>query len=208
MFYGSKEFCLWSWWAPQKTLLLRLYSTICLWDQQNINKYHLRLHFRLPCSEGLCAHEWFLIWEKGHTAIALLQEVQEEPAPGLSRLLTTGEFLAVISFVVVVWSLSHVRLFCDPWTVACQVPLFIGFFQTRVWEWVAISSSRGSSRPGAHLWNLLYAGGFFTAGPPGKPLWYLHFSATAMLCCFTVINCRFVITHVQPCESSLATDPV
>ena len=143
---------------------------------------------------ALCTHEWFLIREKGRTATAFPREAREEPAPGLSRLLTAGESLAVIAFVVVVWSLSYVWLFCDPWTVAFQVPLFMGFFQARIWEWVAISSSRGSSQPRARLWSLLYAGGFFTAGPPEKPLWYLHFSATDTLCCFTVTNWRFVIT--------------
>ena len=144
---------------------------------------------------ALCTHEWFLIGEKGHTATALPREAQEEPAPGLSRLPTAWASLAVTAFVIV-WSPSHVRLFCDPRTVACQVPLFMGFSQARIWEWVAISSSRGSSQPRACLWNLLHAGGFFTAGPPGKPLWHLHFDATGMWCCFTVINCRFVVTRM------------
>ena len=34
-----------------------------------------------------------------------------------------------------------------PWTVAQQAPLSIGLFQTGTLEWVAISFSRGSSRP-------------------------------------------------------------
>uniref|UniRef100_A0AAA9SQ75 Transmembrane protein 19 n=1 Tax=Bos taurus TaxID=9913 RepID=A0AAA9SQ75_BOVIN len=32
------------------------------------------------------------------------------------------------------------------WTVACQPPLSMGFFQARILEWVAISCSRGSSQ--------------------------------------------------------------
>ena len=44
--------------------------------------------------------------------------------------------------------LSHVQLFCDPLAYTCQAPLSIhGVFQARILEWVAISSSRGSSRP-------------------------------------------------------------
>ena len=43
--------------------------------------------------------------------------------------------------------LSHVWFFVTPWTVAHLVPLFMGFFQTRILEFVAISYSRGSSRP-------------------------------------------------------------
>ena len=34
-----------------------------------------------------------------------------------------------------------------PWTVACQAPLSMGFSRAKILEWVAISSSRGSSWP-------------------------------------------------------------
>ena len=42
--------------------------------------------------------------------------------------------------------LSHVLFFETPWIVACQAPVH-GVLQVRKLEWVAISSSRGSSRP-------------------------------------------------------------
>ena len=48
---------------------------------------------------------------------------------------------------VKVKSLSHVRLFATPWTVAYQAPLSMGFSRQECWEWVAISFSRGSSQP-------------------------------------------------------------
>ena len=35
----------------------------------------------------------------------------------------------------------------DPWTVACQAPLSMGFPMVRILEWVAVSFSRGSSWP-------------------------------------------------------------
>ena len=44
-------------------------------------------------------------------------------------------------------SLSRVRLFATPWTVAYQVPPSMGFFQPRILEWVAIFFSRRSSQP-------------------------------------------------------------
>ena len=51
-----------------------------------------------------------------------------------------------------------------------------GIFHARILEWVAISSSRGSSHPGmeaASLASPALAGRFFTTGPPGKPIiWY------------------------------------
>ena len=43
-------------------------------------------------------------------------------------------------------SLSPVRLFATPWTVAQQAPLS-GVFQARIQEWVSIPFSRGSSQP-------------------------------------------------------------
>ena len=42
---------------------------------------------------------------------------------------------------------SPVRLFATPWTVAHQAPLSMGILQARILEWVAMSSSRGSSQP-------------------------------------------------------------
>ena len=48
-----------------------------------------------------------------------------------------------------------------------------GILQARVLEWVAIPSSRGSSRPRGQTsisWNSCIAGRFFTAEPWGKPL--------------------------------------
>ena len=48
--------------------------------------------------------------------------------------------------------LSRVQLFATPRTVAYQAPLSMGFFQARVLEWVAISFSRGSSRPRDRTW--------------------------------------------------------
>ena len=61
------------------------------------------------------------------------------------------DIIGGLGFNIWIWSevklLSHVRLFATPWTVAYQDPLSMGFFQTRILEWVAISFSRRSSRP-------------------------------------------------------------
>ena len=69
-------------------------------------------------------------------------------------------------------SLSTVLLFVTLWTVACQAPLSMGFFLARILEWVAISSSRGSSWLSARThvsWASCTAGEFITVDPPGKP---------------------------------------
>ena len=38
-------------------------------------------------------------------------------------------------------------LICDPWTAVHQAPLSTGTLQARILEWVAMTSSRGSSQP-------------------------------------------------------------
>ena len=45
-----------------------------------------------------------------------------------------------------------------------------GISQARILEWVAISSSRGSSQPRDGTWVSCVAGGFFTTEPPRSPL--------------------------------------
>ena len=47
--------------------------------------------------------------------------------------------------VIVVELLSRVQLSVTPWTVARQAPPSMGILQARILEWVAMSSSRGSS---------------------------------------------------------------
>ena len=51
-------------------------------------------------------------------------------------------------------SLGGIQLFATPWTVACQAPLSMRFFQARILEWVACPFSRGSSQP--RDWTHIY----------------------------------------------------
>ena len=60
-------------------------------------------------------------------------------------------------------SLSHVRLFEIPWTVARQAPLSMGILQARILEWVALPFSRGSSQTRDQTQVLHITGGFFTS---------------------------------------------
>ena len=55
-----------------------------------------------------------------------------------------------MSLKVKMKSLSRVRLFVTPWTIAYQVPLSLGF--SRQEHWVAISFSRRSSQPRDWTW--------------------------------------------------------
>ena len=53
----------------------------------------------------------------------------------------------------------------DPWTVANQAPPSMGILQARILEWVAISFSRGSSRPR----DPTLQADALNSTPPGKP---------------------------------------
>ena len=59
-------------------------------------------------------------------------------------------------------SLSRVRLFVTPWTVAHQAPLSMGILQARILEWLAIPCSRGSPQARGQTQIFQIAGGFFT----------------------------------------------
>ena len=65
-------------------------------------------------------------------------------------------------------SLSRVWLFATPWTGACQAPPFMGLFQARALEWIAISFSRGSSQPRDWTWVSCIAGSLFTVWATGE----------------------------------------
>ena len=79
--------------------------------------------------------------------------------------LTPGSFLCppATALKVKVKSLSHVRLFVTPWTVAHQAPLSMEILQGRIPEWIAMSSSKGSSQPKDQTQVSRIAGVFFTS---------------------------------------------
>ena len=72
-------------------------------------------------------------------------------------------------------SFSHVWLFATLWTAACQPGFSVhGILQARMLEWVAMSSSRGSSQPKDRILVsciiLQWHKGSSPLLPPGKPL--------------------------------------
>ena len=71
------------------------------------------------------------------------------------------------------YSLSRVRLFATPWTVARQAPLSMGILQARMLEQVTMCTSRGSSQPRDQTQVSCIAGEFFTiwATRKAQSLW-------------------------------------
>ena len=58
--------------------------------------------------------------------------------------------------------------FVNPWTVACQVPLFMGFSRQEYWSGFPFPPSGDLIYPGIKPVSPL-SGRFFTTKPPGKP---------------------------------------
>ena len=63
----------------------------------------------------------------------------------------------------------------DPMDYSSPGPCAHGIFQARILEWVAISSSRGSSQPRDWTFVSCIAGGFFTCWAL-REAWYTHIS--------------------------------
>ena len=63
---------------------------------------------------------------------------------------------------VKVKSLSHVRLFVTPWTVAYKAPLSMGFSRQEYWRGLPFPSPGDLPNPGIEPWVSSIAGRFFT----------------------------------------------
>ena len=74
---------------------------------------------------------------------------------------------------VKVKSLSHVQLFATPWTIAFQVPPFMGFPRQECWSGLPFPSPEESSRPKDQTQVSCIAGRLFMvwATTESQPLW-------------------------------------
>ena len=91
------------------------------------------------------------------------------PDPGISACgpsaLSFNPFTEVFA---VVYSLSHVRLFVTPGTVACQAPLSMGFPSQEYWSGLLFPSPGDLPYLGTQPVSPALAGGFLTTEPAGK----------------------------------------
>ena len=91
------------------------------------------------------------------------------PDPGISAFSpSASSFNPFPEVVVVVYSLSHVRLFVTPGTVACQAPLSMGFPSQEYWSGLLFPSPGDLPYLGTQPVSPALAGGFFTTEPAGK----------------------------------------
>ena len=67
-------------------------------------------------------------------------------------------------------SLSCIRLFVTPWTLARQAPLSVGFPRREYWSGFLFPSPGNLLESGIKPVSPALAGKFFTAASPGKPI--------------------------------------
>ena len=94
------------------------------------------------------------------------------PVPGILQARTL-EWVAISfskawKWKVKVKSLSHVRLFATPWTVAHQTPLSMGFPRQEYWRGLSFPPPGDLLDSETELKSPALAGGFFATEPPGK----------------------------------------
>ena len=66
-------------------------------------------------------------------------------------------------------SLSRVRLFSTPWTVAYQAPPSMGFSRQEYWSGVPVPSPGDLPDPGIKAGSPTFQADTLTSEPPGKP---------------------------------------
>ena len=66
-------------------------------------------------------------------------------------------------------SLSSVRLFATPWTIAYQAPPSMGFSRQEYWSWLLFSSPGYPPNPGIKPRSSALQADALPSEPPGKP---------------------------------------
>ena len=86
---------------------------------------------------------------------------------------TLGIQLSIFLSVAVkvkVKSLSRIRLFATPWTIAYQAPLSMEFSREEYWSGLPFPSTGDLPDPGIEPVSPAQAGRSFTTEPPGGPM--------------------------------------
>ena len=79
-------------------------------------------------------------------------------------------------------SLSHVRLFATPWTVARQAPLSMRFSRQECWSGLPFPSPGDLPDPGIEPGSPALESDALTYDPPGKPKSTIQFSSVTQAC--------------------------
>ena len=99
-------------------------------------------------------------------------------------------------------SLQSCLTLCDPKDSGLPGAYVRGILQARILEWVAMSSSRGSSQSKDCMWVSCvscFAGGFFTTELSGKPtqMLALHIIFVYIIQMSDLLSRHYYYTHIQ-----------
>ena len=105
--------------------------------------------------------------------------------------------------MVLLLTLSHVWLFSDPMGCSLTGPSVCGILQARIQEWVAISSSRGSSWPRDWTWVSCIGLQILYHWATRKVLWWLCYVLTLQTWTSYIIFLAAVksLSHVRLCNA-------
>ena len=123
--------------------------------------------FMLEMEKEMATHSSILAWripwteEPGRLQSTVSQRVGHDWATSLSLSLHAREYHTCV--------LSHAQVICEPMDCSLPGSTVHGIFLARILEWVAFSSSRGSSRPKNGTPVSCITGKFFITEPLGKP---------------------------------------
>ena len=109
------------------------------------------------------------------------------------------------------YSLSRVRLFVTPWTVAYWAPLSLGILRARILEWFAMTSFEGSSHPRNQTQVSRIPDGFFYhLSHQGSPIYSLNNFQICSTVLLTVVNMLYIISLrlIYFLAISLSFDPL
>ena len=103
-------------------------------------------------------------------------------------------------------SLSHVRIFATPWTVAYQTPPSMGFSRQEYWSGLPFLSPGVLSNPRIEPVSPALQAATLTSEPPGKPSRIIYWSPQPLLfmyycCCLVAKSYPTLWTHGPPGSS-------
>ena len=90
---------------------------------------------------------------------------------------------------VKVKSLSHVRLFVTPWTVACQDPPSMELSRQQYWSGLPFLSPGDLPNPGIEPGSPTLQADALLSEPPGKPLFYMTWALISFSHVFPFLVC-------------------
>ena len=100
-------------------------------------------------------------------------------------------------------SLSRVRLFVTPWTVAHQAPLSMEFSRQEYWSGLPIPSTEDLLNPGIEPWSPALQADSLLSEPPGisltKPHWEGQSGQDCCHCCLITRHVTMHLCHPKSC---------